>query len=78
MQALLDRQGHATGMYNDIGYLGVYIGGTEGWTHEATIQVDVQQASEYSSKGGGFQAVEVAHAYLLSHFVAPGKQQPFE
>jgi hypothetical protein len=75
MQEILDRNGSSTGMYHDVEYGGVQIGGSTGWSHEATITLDLPQAIHYcSSSGGGFEPVELAHEYLKSHLVATGKQ----
>ena len=69
MKAITDRGGSATGMYHDEGYGGVHIGSMTGWNHEATIVVHLPLANGYSMH----EPVALAHTFLLSHFVAPGK-----
>ena len=74
LKPIQDRSGRATGLYHDVGYGGVHIGGMTGWSHEATIMVCLSQVSQYST----FDPVEVAHAYLLTHFEASGIQSAVE
>ena len=69
MQVIADVRGSATGMYHDEGYGGVHIGSMTGWNHEATIVVHLPLANGYSMH----DPVALAHAFLLSHLVAPGK-----
>ena len=64
-----DQNGAATGMHHESDYTeGIWAGRRGTWCHEATIRLVHAQASSYSQ----FDAVGLAHAFLLKHFVSAG------
>ena len=65
-----DQNGAAIGMHHEPDYTaGIWAGRRGKWVHEATIRLVPAQVFSYSQ----FDGIALAHAFLLRHFIGPGK-----